>query len=142
MNVTEQFKYDKNSTVSPVMQQWFHLKKQYPECALLFRVGDFYEFFFNDAERMSQELDLKLTSRGYDDQSGPVPLAGIPVKALNEYLIKIIEKSIPVAIAEQSDKPEKVGNKEFFLREITQIITPGTIQDLSLLPSKANNYLA
>ena len=142
MNVTEQFKYDKKSTVSPVMQQWFHLKKQYPECALLFRVGDFYEFFFNDAERMSQELDLKLTSRGYDDQSGPVPLAGIPVKALNEYLIKIIEKSIPVAIAEQSDKPEKVGNKEFFLREITQIITPGTIQDLSLLPSKANNYLA
>ena len=142
MNVTGQFKYDKSSNISPVMQQWFHLKKQYPECALLFRVGDFYEFFFNDAEKMSQELDLKLTSRGYDDESGPVPLAGIPVKALNEYLVKIIEKGIPVAVAEQSEKPEKVGSKEFFIREVTQIITPGTVQDLSLLPSKANNYLA
>ncbi|MFW9929613.1 MAG: DNA mismatch repair protein MutS, partial [Candidatus Thorarchaeota archaeon] len=136
------FSIDNKSNFTPVMQQWIFLKKKYPDYVLFFRMGDFYEFFFEDAEKMSKELDLKLTSRGVDHNNKKIPLAGIPFKALNEYLIKLIEKGIPVAIAEQTPDTRKVGGKEFFGREITQIITPGTITDPELLYNKANNFIS
>ena len=90
---------DPDSKVTPVMQQWFYLKKQYPECVLFFRMGDFYELFFQDAQHIAPILDLKLTSRGTDEHDNPIPLAGIPVKALNEYLEKLIEININVSVA-------------------------------------------
>ena len=132
---------DPDSKVTPVMQQWFYLKKQYPECVLFFRMGDFYELFFQDAQHIAPILDLKLTSRGTDEHDNPIPLAGIPVKALNEYLEKLIERNIPVAVAEQSSEPVKIKGKEFFPRDITHVVTPGTVLDPSLIPQSKNNYL-
>ena len=135
------FVLDPTSKVTPVMQQWFFLKNQYPECILFFRMGDFYELFFQDAQQIAPILDLKLTSRGTDEFDNPIPLAGIPVKALNEYLEKLIEKNIPVAVAEQSSEPVKVKGKEFFPRDITHVVTPGTVLDPSLVSQSKNNYL-
>ncbi len=135
------FIFDPDSKITPVMQQWHYLKDQYPECVLFFRMGDFYELFFDDAKNMAPILDLKLTSRGTDEHEQPIPLAGIPVKALNEYLQKLIEKNISVAVAEQSDKSVKEKGKEFYPRGITHVITPGTILDPSLVAQSSNNYL-
>ncbi len=135
------FEPDPESKITPVMQQWFFLKKQFPECILFFRMGDFYELFYQDAKKIAPILDLKLTSRGTDEDDNPIPLAGIPVKALNEYLEKLIEKNIPVAVAEQSKDPVKIKGKEFFPRDITHVVTPGTVLDPSLVPQSKNNYL-
>lgn len=136
-----EFTPDPHSKITPVMQQWHYLKKQFPECVLFFRMGDFYELFFEDAQQSAPILDLKLTSRGTDENNKPIPLAGIPVKALNEYLEKLIEKNIPVAVAEQSSEPVKIKGKEFFPRDITHVITPGTVLDPSLVSQSTNNYL-
>lgn len=134
------FQLDLKSKVTPVMQQWFHLKSKYPDCILFFRMGDFYELFFEDAKITAPILDLKLTSRGiYNDK--PIPLAGIPVKSLNEYLQKIIYKNLPVAVVEQAEEPIKIKSKEFYPRDVTQVITPGTILNPDLLSSHSNNYL-
>src|SRR3990172_4298075 len=122
------------SSSTPVMDQWHRLKRSNPDFVLFFRMGDFYEFFYEDAERMSRILDLKLTSRGHDGQT-PIPLAGIPYKALNEYLIRLIQKKIPVAVAEQVERSGKSATK-FFRREIARLITPGTITDPDLLVAK------
>jgi DNA mismatch repair protein MutS len=134
--------FDKKSKITPVMQQWHHLKSQYPNYILFFRMGDFYEFFYNDAKEMAKELDLKLTTRGTDEKSSPIPLAGIPVKALDDYTKIAIEKKIPIAVAEQTNELQKFGSKEFFGREITQIITPGTVLNPDLLSDRSNNYLS
>ena len=136
------FELDKKSKITPVMQQWYHIKNQYPDYILFFRMGDFYEFFFDDAVKMSGELELKLTTRGTDENGDPIPLAGIPVKALNENLTKIINKKIPVAVAEQTNELQNFGNKEFFGREVRQIITPGTVLDPDLLSNRSNNFLS
>jgi DNA mismatch repair protein MutS len=135
------FQLDNNSKITPVMQQWFFLKKQYPECVLFFRMGDFYELFYDDAKNNAPLLDLKLTSRGTDENDSPIPLAGIPVKALNEYLQKLIELQIPIAVAEQLPEPVKMKGKEFFMREISHVVTPGTVLDPSLVSQSNNNYL-
>ena len=138
------FVLDKKSKITPVMQQWHYYRKLFPkQFVLFFRMGDFYEFFYNDAKRMSEVLDVKLTSRGVDDKDGkPIPLAGIPVKSLNDYLRKLIEQRIPCVIIEQTETPEKHGSKEFFGRKVSQIITPGTLLDPELIPERENNYLS
>ena len=101
------FVLDKKSKTTPVMQQWIHLKRQYPSYILFFRMGDFYEFFYDDAKIMSKELDLKLTTRGVDDKNKPIPLAGIPYKAVEDYLKIAIQKKIPIAVAEQINELQK-----------------------------------
>ncbi|OLS23735.1 MAG: DNA mismatch repair protein MutS [Candidatus Heimdallarchaeota archaeon LC_3] len=136
------FELDKKSKITPVMQQWYHIKEQHPDYILFFRMGDFYEFFYDDAVKMSEELDLKLTTRGTDENNNPIPLAGIPVKALNDNLTKVINKKIPVTVAEQTEELMKFGSKEFFGREVSQIITPGTVLDPDLLSNRSNNFLS
>jgi DNA mismatch repair protein MutS len=136
------FAFNKTSRITPVMQQWHHLKKQHPDYILFFRMGDFYEFFYEDAKVMAKELDLKLTTRGTDEESKPIPLAGIPVKALDDYTKIAVEKKFPIAVAEQTSELQKFGSKEFFGREITQIITPGTVLNPDLLSDRSNNYLS
>ena len=98
-------------------------------------------FFFEDAIKLAPILDLKLTTRGTDHNDKPIPLAGLPVRSLNEYLQKVIDKGIPVAVVEQEEKPIKVKGKEFFPRYVSRVVTPGTILDPDLISSRTNNYL-
>jgi DNA mismatch repair protein MutS len=124
--------------VTPVRQQYLDTKRQYQDSILLFRLGDFYETFDDDAVTVSRELDIVLTSRPVGG-GVRVPLAGIPYHALDNYLVRLIEKGYHVAIAEQmGDQPAK----GLFPRKVVRVVTPGTLIEPSLLPGDANNYLA
>jgi len=124
---------------TPIRQQYLRIKKQYPEAIVLFRLGDFYETFDEDARITSRELEIVLTSREMG-KGNKVPLAGIPYHALDSYLAKLINRGYKVAICEQVTKPgETRGLVE---REVVRLVTPGTVVEPSLLESKANNYLA
>ena len=127
-----------NDDVTPVRQQYLDTKRQYPNAILFFRLGDFYETFDEDAEIVSRELDIVLTSRPVGNGMR-VPLAGIPYHAVDSYLGRLIEKGYHVAIAEQvGDQPAK----GIFPRKVVRVVTPGTLIDANLLPGDANNYLA
>lgn len=124
--------------VTPVRQQYLDAKREHPNEILLFRLGDFYETFDEDAELVSRELDIVLTSRPVGGGQR-VPLAGIPYHALDNYLARLVQKGYHVAIAEQtSGQP----GKGIFQRKVMRVVTPGTLIDPSLLPGDANNYLA
>ncbi|GAB4492538.1 MAG: DNA mismatch repair protein MutS [Anaerolineales bacterium] len=124
--------------VTPVRQQYLDTKRQYQDCILLFRLGDFYETFDEDAETVSRELDIVLTSRPVG-KGIRAPLAGIPYHALDNYLIKLVEKGYHVAIAEQMGEQPVKG---IFPRKVVRVVTPGTLIEPNLLPGDANNYLA
>jgi len=127
-----------NDDVTPVRQQYLDTKRQYPNAILFFRLGDFYETFDEDAEIISRELDIVLTSRPVGN-GVRVPLAGIPYHAVDSYLSRLIEKGYHVAIAEQvGDQPAK----GIFPRKVVRVVTPGTLIEANLLPGDANNYLA
>jgi DNA mismatch repair protein MutS len=127
-----------NEDVTPVRQQYLDTKRQYPNAILFFRLGDFYETFDEDAETISRELDIVLTSRPVGNGMR-VPLAGIPYHAVDNYLARLIEKGYHVAIAEQvGDQP----SKGIFPRKVVRVVTPGTLIEANLLPGDANNYLA
>lgn len=123
---------------TPVRQQYLDIKRDHPDCILLFRLGDFYETFDEDAEIVARDLDIVLTSRPVGG-GVRVPLAGIPYHALDNYLIRLIEKGHRVAIAEQVGEMPAKG---IFPRKVVRIVTPGTLIEPSLLPGDANNYLA
>jgi DNA mismatch repair protein MutS len=123
---------------TPVRQQYLDIKRDHPDCILLFRLGDFYETFDEDAEVVARDLDIVLTSRPVGG-GVRVPLAGIPYHALDNYLIRLIEKGHRVAIAEQVGEMPAKG---IFPRKVVRIVTPGTLIEPSLLPGDANNYLA
>ncbi|NLP36733.1 MAG: DNA mismatch repair protein MutS [Firmicutes bacterium] len=119
---------------TPMIRQYKEIKAKNQDKILLFRVGDFYELFFEDAEIGARELEIALTSRDKN-----IPLAGFPYHALNTYLGRLIEKGYKVAICEQVEDPKTA--KGIVKREIVQVITPGTVTETSLLDEKANNYL-
>ncbi len=124
--------------VTPVRQQYLDIKRQHPNEILFFRLGDFYETFDQDAEIVSRELDIVLTSRPVG-KGVRAPLAGIPYHAVENYLSRLIEKGYHVAICEQmGDQPEK----GIFPRKVIRVVTPGTVVEPGLLPGDANNYLA
>jgi DNA mismatch repair protein MutS len=124
--------------VTPIRQQYLEIKRQYPNSILLFRLGDFYETFDQDAEIASRELDIVLTSRPVS-KGVRVPLAGIPYHAIENYLSRLIEKGYHVAICEQiGDQP----SKGIFPRQVVRVVTPGTIIEPGLLPGDGNNFLA
>jgi DNA mismatch repair protein MutS len=123
--------------VTPIRQQYLEIKRQYPDTLLLFRLGDFYETFDQDAEIASRELDIVLTSRPIG-KGLRAPLAGIPYHAIENYLARLIEKGYHVAICEQvGDQPAK----GLFPRKVVRVVTPGTIIEAGLLPGDSNNYL-
>lgn len=123
---------------TPMMKQYYELKKQYPKSILFFRMGDFYEMFDEDAKTCADELDIVLTTRdkGKDD---PIPMAGIPYHSVDSYLQRLIKKGYTVAIAEQVEDPSKA--KGLVDREVVRVVTPGTVIDEGLLESASNNYL-
>jgi DNA mismatch repair protein MutS len=127
-----------NDDVTPIRQQYLEIKRQYPNTILLFRLGDFYETFDQDAEIASRELDIVLTSRPIG-KGLRAPLAGIPYHAIESYLARLIEKGYHVAICEQvGDQPAK----GIFPRKVVRVVTPGTIIEPGLLSAESNNYLA
>jgi DNA mismatch repair protein MutS len=128
----------RNDDATPIRQQYLDIKREHPNAILLFRLGDFYETFDEDAEIAARELDIVLTSRSVG-KGVRVPLAGIPYHALENYLARLIEKGYHVAICEQvGDTPIK----GLFPRKVSRVVTPGTVTEPALLPGDANNYLA
>lgn len=126
---------------TPMLEQYFKLKKQYPNILLFYRLGDFYEMFFEDAKKASKLLNIVLTKRGKLNGK-PIPMAGIPVNSIENYLSKLIKLGESVAICEQIEKKKKTLSKNKILnREIVRIITPGTVSDDILLNNKIDNLL-
>jgi len=124
--------------LTPIRQQYLRIKRRYPQAIVLFRLGDFYETFDEDARITSRELEIVLTSRPMG-KGNKVPLAGIPYHALDNYLARLINRGYKVAICEQVTKPgETRGLVE---REVVRLVTPGTVVEPGLLDSKTNNYL-
>lgn len=122
---------------TPMMEQYLEIKSQHMNEILFFRMGDFYEMFFSDAELASRELEITLTAR---DGGQRVPMCGIPYHAADNYIAKLINKGYKVAICEQVEDPKQA--KGIVRREVIKIITPGTIIAENLLPDSNNNYLA
>lgn len=123
---------------TPIRQQYLRVKRKYPQAILLFRLGDFYETFDEDAKIVSRELDIVLTSREMG-KGNKVPLAGIPYHALENYLARLVNRGYKVAICEQVTRPGET--KGLVEREVVRVITPGTVVESGLLDSKTNNYL-
>ena len=127
------------ATVTPMMQNYLDTKSKYKDCILFYRLGDFYEMFFDDAITVSKELELTLTGKdcGLEERA---PMCGIPHHAINTYIPKLIEKGYKVAICEQLEDPRYA--KGIVKRDVVKIVTPGTITDLTMLDEKKNNYIA
>lgn len=123
---------------TPVMRQYLDIKKENPNMLLLYRLGDFYETFFEDAMLLSKELELTLTSRDAGGL-GRIPLAGIPVKAVDSYLEKLVQRNIKVAICDQLEDPKYA--KDLVKRGVTRIVTAGTIIESGFLEQNSNNYI-
>lgn len=124
--------------LTPAMQRFLEIKRENPDCLLLYRMGDFYETFFEDAVLMSRELELTLTGRDCGSL-GRIPLAGIPVKAMDGYLEKLVNKDIKVAICEQLEDPKLA--KGIVKRGVVRVITAGTLIESNLLNQDSNNYM-
>lgn len=125
--------------MTPMMQQYFEIKNKYRDFILFYRLGDFYEMFFEDAQIVSAELELTLTGRdcGEDERA---PMCGVPYHSCEPYIGKLIEKGYKVAICEQVEDPKSAKN--LVRREVIRVITPGTLIETDLLNDKANNYLS
>src|ERR1700723_344020 len=124
---------------TPMMQQYLRIKAQYPDVLLFYRMGDFYEMFYDDARRAAGLLDIALTQRGAS-AGEPIPMAGVPVVTLDSYLAKLVRKGESVAICEQRGEPGKTkGPME---REVVRIVAPGTLTDEALLEERRDNLLA
>lgn len=126
------------ASVTPMMQQYLDIKEQYKDCILFFRLGDFYEMFFKDAEIASKELEITLTGKdcGLPERA---PMCGVPYHAADSYISKLINKGYKVAICEQLEDPALA--KGIVKRDVIRIVTPGTVIDSSMLDEKKNNYL-
>ena len=123
--------------LTPAMKQFHHFKQKYPDCILFFRMGDFYETFYEDARTCSRVLGLTLTSRSKGEN--PIPLAGVPYHAVDGYLKKMLQAGYKVAVCEQVEDPKTA--KGVVKRDIVRIVTPGTLTDDMLLTAKEDNFL-
>ena len=126
-----------NNKTTPLMQQYFDIREQYPDAVLFFQVGDFYELFFEDAKKASAFLAIALTKRGKNNGED-IPLCGVPIHALNHYLVKMIRGGFKVAIADQLEKPQP---GTVVKRGVTRVFTPGTLTDEQMLDEKSASYL-
>ena len=132
-----------NKELSPGMAQYMEIKKSYPDYLLFYRMGDFYELFFEDAFKASKALDIALTKRG-KAAGEDIPMCGVPFHAYESYLAKLIKCGYKVAICEQMEDPaeaKKRGYKSVVRREVVRLVTPGTLTEDTLLDSRRNNYL-
>src|SRR5687767_512130 len=131
------------SGATPMMAQYLALKAEAPDCLLFYRMGDFFELFFDDAKAAAACLDIALTARGEHD-GAPVPMCGVPIHAAEAYLARLIKGGFRVAIAEQVESPaeaRKRGSKSVVARAIVRVVTAGTLTEEALLDSRAANWL-
>src|SRR5690348_15019510 len=131
-------------SATPSMAQFLEIKAAHPEYLLFYRMGDFYELFFEDAACAAEALDIALTKRG-KHQGGDIPMCGVPVHAAEQYLEKLIRKGFRVAVCEQMEDPaeaKKRGSKAVVKRDVVRLVTPGTLTEDSLLNARAANILA
>ena len=124
---------------TPLMRQYHAIKQQVPKALLMFRLGDFYELFYDDAVTAARELEITLTARN-KEKGEPIPMCGVPYHAMDGYLARLIQKGYRVALCDQME--EAGPGKKLVKREVTRIVTPGTATESSLLRSHENNYLA
>ena len=129
--------------LTPMYQHYIQVKQQHPNALLLYRVGDFFECFFQDAATISRELELILTSKDGGKEIGRVAMTGVPHHALERYSRQLVEKGYAVAICDQvEDSAEAAAEKRMVERQITKLLTPGTLTDDEMLPARRNNFLA
>lgn len=129
---------------TPMMAQYLAIRAQHPGALLFYRMGDFYEMFFDDAVAAAAALDIALTARG-THEGKPIPMCGVPVHAAESYLLTLIRKGFRVAIAEQMEDPaeaKKRGSKSVVARDVVRLVTPGTLTEDSLLEARRHNFLA
>ena len=132
------------AAITPMMSQYLAIKEIHSDCLLFYRMGDFYELFFDDAVTASKALDITLTHRGKHDGKD-IPMCGVPFHAAETYLSRLIRKGFRVAVCEQTEDPaqaKKRGSKSVVAREVVRIVTPGTITEEALLDGECNNFLA
>ncbi|MBU9714469.1 DNA mismatch repair protein MutS [Evansella tamaricis] len=126
------------SKQTPMIEQYLRIKAQYEDAFLFFRLGDFYELFFEDAKKAAKELEITLTGRG-KGEGERIPMCGVPYHSAEQYIIQLIKKGYKVAICEQTEDPSQA--KGVVRREVVQVITPGTVMEGNLIEEKNNNYL-
>src|SRR5947208_9929405 len=134
---------DANSRITPMMEQYLEIKAAHPGLLLFYRMGDFYELFFEDAEIASKALGIMLTKRGRH-QGMDIPMCGVPVERSDDYLHRLIAQGHRVAVCEQMEDPAAArarGNKSVVRRDVVRLVTPGTLTEDTLLDAKTNNYL-
>lgn len=124
---------------TPMMRQYLALKAENPDILLFYRMGDFYELFYDDAKKAAALLDISLTKRG-QSAGQPIPMAGVPYHAVEGYLAKLVQLGESVAICEQVGDP--ATSKGPVERQVVRIVTPGTVSDESLLPERQDNLIA
>lgn len=124
--------------LTPMMQKYMDTKKEYQNCILFYRLGDFYEMFFEDAVTVSRELELTLTGKscGLDERA---PMCGVPYHAVDTYLNRLVAKGYKVAICEQVEDPRQA--KGLVKREVVRVVTPGTVMDNQVMDETRNNYI-
>lgn len=131
------------STVTPMMAQYLEIKAEHGDDLLFYRMGDFYELFFDDAVKAADALDIALTKRG-KHLGDDIAMCGVPVHAAEAYLLTLIRKGFRVAVCEQTESPaeaKKRGSKSVVRREVVRVVTPGTLTEESLLSPRQHNYL-
>lgn len=129
----------KGMKVTPMMEQYFAAKTEHPDAIVFFRMGDFYEMFFEDAETVSRELDLTLTARN-KDKAVPIPMAGVPHHASEGHITRLVEMGYTVAVCDQLEDATKT--KGLVRRGVTRVVTPGVVMNTDTLDARANNFLA
>src|SRR3984893_10055371 len=128
-----------DSPSTPLMRQYHAIKQQVPNTLLMFRLGDFYELFYEDAVTAARELEITLTSRS-KEKGQAIPMCGVPYHAADGYIARLTQKGYRVAICEQME--EAGAGKKLVRRELTRVVTPGTATESSILRSHEDNYLA
>ena len=124
--------------LTPMLEQYLRFKEEYPGCLLFFRMGDFYELFFEDAEIVAKAVSITLTSRNPNNEN-PIPMCGMPHHSVEPYLSRLLDKGYKIAVCDQIEDPREA--KGLVKRDVTRVLTPGTVVEDSNLRSKANNYL-
>src|SRR6185436_18334888 len=128
-----------SAAFTPAMQQYHRMKAQHPDALLFFRMGDFYELFFDDAVVAARALDIALTSRSKDRDGAPIPMCGVPHHAVNLYLGRLVKQGFRVALCEQMEDPRAA--KGVVKREVVRVVTPGTTLDVAALEAGENAFV-
>src|SRR5512143_3394309 len=127
------------SGATPAMRQYFDAKRQYRDAIVFFRMGDFYEMFFEDALVAARALELTLTSRSKDSSGGAIPMCGVPFHAADGYIARLVRKGFRVAVVEQVEDPKKA--KGLVRREVVRVVSPGTLTDAGYLEAREPAFL-